>query len=103
MRIAYSQAPLKIGSPQRGSDMCKMEQNTPTVPAVGSILARVDGTHKQGLPMRYFFLSAWLSSSAVISVDYSLTGSTPVGMLVWGAATFAGWAVLVLSGKCAEA
>ena len=82
--------------------MCKLEQNTPTVPAVGSILARSSGTHEQGLPMRYFFLSAWLSSSAVISVDYSLTGSTPIGMLVWGAATFAGWAVLVLSGEGAE-
>ena len=52
--------------------------------------------------MRYFFLSAWLSSAAVISVDYSLTGSTPIGMVVWGAATFTGWAVLVLAGNGAR-
>lgn len=49
--------------------------------------------------MKGFLLGAWMGAAIVIAIGNAVNGGINLGMVAWGVATFAGWAVLVLAGS----
>lgn len=49
--------------------------------------------------MKGFFLGGWMGAALVIAIGDAINGGINLGMVAWGVATFAGWAVLVFAGN----
>lgn len=48
--------------------------------------------------MKGFLLGAWIGAALVIAIGNAINGGINLGMVAWGTAAFAGWAVLVFAG-----
>lgn len=49
--------------------------------------------------MKLFFIGAWISAAVLIAISSVIDGEIPLRLVIWGAATFAGWTMLVLAGR----